>query len=297
MRRKTLALLLAVAVHIPAFAATVTYTYTGAAQSFVVPAGVTSVTIEAWGAQGGINTAGITNNLGGYATGALPVTPGSTLYVYVGGQPVGVAGGFNGGGAGDTGGAGGGGASDVRQGGSALADRVLVAAGGGGGGFWSGLDVVGGVGGGLTGGDGYRAPDYATNPGGRGATQTAGGADGTCISFNVTALAGSLGQGGTPLGQNCGCQGYGGGGGLYGGAGSGNCRGGGGGSSSVSLVTGGSTQAGARAGNGEVRITYDLAAAPVAVPTLNQWALLMIGVVLAGISVLRLRRQRRGGGR
>lgn len=35
-----------------ALGVTVTYPYSGAPETFVVPAGVTSVTIEAWGAQG-----------------------------------------------------------------------------------------------------------------------------------------------------------------------------------------------------------------------------------------------------
>jgi hypothetical protein len=91
------------------------FTYTGAQQSFTVPAGVTSVSIDAYGAQGG-NSGG----LGGRATGALSVTPGQVLYVYVGGAGANGsgsgwhAGGFNGGGngysggGGDQGGAGGG---------------------------------------------------------------------------------------------------------------------------------------------------------------------------------------------
>lgn len=86
------------AVHLCASADTVTFSYTGSVQSFVVPPSVTSITIKAWGAQGGTNNAAFTGNQGGYATGALTVTPGETLEIYVGGQPVGVAGGFNGGG-------------------------------------------------------------------------------------------------------------------------------------------------------------------------------------------------------
>lgn len=93
----------------------------------------------------------VTDNLGGYATGELAVSPGDVLNIYVGGQPSGEPGGFNGGGAGDSLGAGGGGASDVRTAGNTLNDRVIVAGGGGGGGIWSGANVIGGVGGGLTG--------------------------------------------------------------------------------------------------------------------------------------------------
>lgn len=235
----------------------VTFTYTGAVQTFVVPSGVTRLTLEAWGAQGGTNNPSFSANEGGYATGVLPVTPGETLQIYVGGRPSDVSPGFNGGGAGHTGGAGGGGASDIRQGGASLADRVLVAAGGGGGGEWTSLMVVGGVGGGLSGGDGYRDPDYSTEPGGLGATQSGGGANGTCGSFFVTDLAGSLGQGGSPAGLLCGsCQGYGGGGGYYGGAGSSNCRGGGGGSSYFGSLFSGSSTSGVQSGNGEIQITF-----------------------------------------
>jgi hypothetical protein len=234
-----------------------TFEYTGGPQAFVVPAGITSLTVEAEGAQGGANWVNNTN-FGARVTATLDVTPGETLGLYVGGQGS-LAGGWNGGGAGDGAGRGGGGASDVRRGGATLADRIVVAGAGGGAGYWSSLHVVGGVGGGGiggVGGNGYRDPDFDTNPGGKGATQTEGGTDGTCVAFNVTSMAGSLGQGGTPLGFACGCEGYGGGGGYYGGAGSGNCRGGGGGSSYVvsdatdaSMIAGG-----ADPGNGQITI-------------------------------------------
>lgn len=116
------------------------------------------------------------------------------------------------------------------------------------------MTVVGGAGGGDVGGDGYR--DTTADMGGLGATQTAGGANGTCVDFNVAALGGSLGQGGSPVGKNCGCEGYGGGGGYYGGAGSGNCRGGGGGSSFITGLMSGSSTSGLRSGDGEVQISY-----------------------------------------
>jgi hypothetical protein len=125
----------------------------GAAQ-FVVPAGVTQVTIGAWGAQGGAGVSMTSGGLGAHATGTIAVTPGETLFVNVGG--VGGAGGVGGiaggnggaggvnfggaggvggaggnGGVGGNGGAGGGGASDVRQGDNGLDNRVIVAGGGG----------------------------------------------------------------------------------------------------------------------------------------------------------------------
>ncbi|MBE0638103.1 MAG: hypothetical protein IH598_06275, partial [Bacteroidales bacterium] len=229
---------------------TETFNYTGAVQTWTVPAGVTSVTIEAWGAQGGANWVN-NNNYGGYASGILSVTPGQDLNIFVGQQPSGINGGWNGGGNGESLGQGGGGASDIRVNGLTLNDRVIVAGGGGGAGYWSNLHVVGGQGGGLVGGNGYREP---AEPGGLGGTQTSGGASGTCASLNNPLTAGSFGQGGSP--NNCGCEGYGGGGGWYGGAGSGNCRGGGGGSSYIDGVTNGTTTAGLRSGNGLITITY-----------------------------------------
>ena len=107
-----------------------TFSYTGSQQTFTVPSGVTTITIKAWGAQGGSggfwsnsNYCG-TGGKGGYSTGELSVTPGNTVYIYVGGQgeshsscsermrqsnPLG--GGWNGGGDGDYSYSGGGGGS------------------------------------------------------------------------------------------------------------------------------------------------------------------------------------------
>jgi hypothetical protein len=242
------------------------FNFTGAVQTFTVPPGVTQVAIKTWGAQGGANWVNNTN-FGGYVKGTVSVTPGQTLYVYVGGQPTTTAGGFNGGGAGDGAGKGGGGGTDVRTISNDLNSRLVVAGGGGGAGFWSSLHVVGGVGGGFTGGDGYR--NTTSDMGGLGATQTAPGANGTCVNFNVTTMAGGFGFGGTPFGFNCGCEGYGGGGGWYGGAGSGNCRGGGGGSGYViPAATNTAMQSGIRAGHGKVVIEY----LGTSTPTLTQTA-------------------------
>lgn len=241
-----------------------TFNYTGAQQTFVVPPGVTLVTIQTWGAQGGSNWANNVN-FGGYVSADIAVTPGSTLYIYVGGQATSTAGGFNGGGSGEGAGKGGGGGTDVRINGTTYNDRVVVAGGGGGAGYWSSLHVVGGQGGGLTGGDGYRDPSFAANPGGKGGTQLAGGADGTCVNFNVIACAGGFGYGGSITG--CGCETYGGGGGWYGGAASGNCRGGGGGSGyAIPTATNVAMLTGVRAGNGRVIIGY-AASQPAVVQT------------------------------
>lgn len=229
-----------------------TFTYTGSQQTWVVPAGVTSINVNAYGAQGGANWVN-NDNFGGQVIADLPVTPGATIYIYVGQQPNGITGGWNGGGNGEGAGQGGGGASDIRIGGTTLNDRMIVAGGAGGAGYWSSMHVVGGFGGGLIGGYGGRV-NYATNPGGEPGTQVGSG-NGTCISLNNPICTGGFGYGGAP--SSCGCEGYGGGGGWYGGAGSGNCRGGGGGSSYTHpSATNVIHNPGVRVGHGEVTISY-----------------------------------------
>src|SRR5437667_10612321 len=110
----------------------VTFNFAPQAQPWVVPSGVTSITIDARGAQGGGNPTDPTviGGKGGRVQTTLAVTPGETLVIYVGGRggDLGNAntagpGGFNGGGAGgidnvdfNAPAGGGGGASDVRQG-------------------------------------------------------------------------------------------------------------------------------------------------------------------------------------
>ena len=131
-----------------ALGATANFAYTGAAQTWTVPAGVTQVTLDLRGAQGGgsypcSGPREEDGGLGGQTQGSLSVTPGQVLNLYVGGQAADVGnvtpapGGFNGGGDGGVYGAGGGGATDVRVGGTALANRVAVAGGGGGARCWS----------------------------------------------------------------------------------------------------------------------------------------------------------------
>src|SRR5688572_24958305 len=77
----------------PARAATIvttTYSYTGASQTFTVPAGVTSLTVTLTGGQGGLGGGDSQGSPtpGGYrgvVTGTLAVTPGQTITVAVGG--------------------------------------------------------------------------------------------------------------------------------------------------------------------------------------------------------------------
>ena len=156
-----------------------TFNFTGDVQTFTVPAGVSSITVDAYGAQGGTsygyyNSAYPTSvgGLGGRATTTVSVTPGATLYMYVGGAGgngsygAGGTAGYNGGGIGSswfisnyysfTGG-GGGGASDIRVNPYGIGNRIVIAAGGGGGScWWDGQNYDrGGAGGGSTGENGY----------------------------------------------------------------------------------------------------------------------------------------------
>ena len=138
-----------------------TFSFTGTTQSYVVPAGTTAITISAFGAQGGnggtcaatqpvCGTPGV-GGLGAQVTSIIPVTPGETLTVVVGGRgndgattmlpgtacfetlvvTVGGSGGFGGGGDGGDGGCpagasgGGGGATAILR-----DSTVLVVRGG-----------------------------------------------------------------------------------------------------------------------------------------------------------------------
>lgn len=272
-----------------------TYNYTGSMQTYVVPACVTSVNIASYGAQGANSQDRLTTNaaggLGAYVTGNLVVTPGETLYIFVGGQGnTNGNGGYNGGGIGGSsaagggcfGGpaAGGGGASDVRRNGTTLADRVLVAGGGGG----SGRDYCNGTcqpcGCGGSGGGGGNANGVNGNaayncgfsyPGGgvnfgSGGSQVSGGAGGPPDGSGNPGTAGTLGVGGNGGAGTYDVAGGGGGGGYYGGGGGGGASsgsgvgggGGGGGSSYIGGVTGGVMTPANRSGDGMVVITPNI---------------------------------------
>jgi hypothetical protein len=233
---------------------TQTFDFTGGAQTFVVPDGVTRITIDASGAAGGRGNLLATGGAGGRVTATIPVTAGETLTIRVGGSGgdggvTGGAGGFNGGGAGSAAGGnsggGGGGASDVSRGAT-----LLVIAGAGGGGFGRAFaSPSGGNGGGTTGAAGVSSG----GGGGGGGTQAAGGAGGAIGGAN-----GSAGTGGAAAGD-----GGGGGAGLFGGGGGGASAvlspGGGGGGGSSFAAAGATNVAhtqGARSGNGQVSITW-----------------------------------------
>lgn len=257
---------------------TCTFSSTGASESFTVPAAVTQVSVDAFGAEGGHSQDGTNGGKGGEATATFAVTPGEVLQVNVGGQPATgnpASGGFNGGGPSGTGtpaagitpnaGGGGGGASDVRQGGTALANRVVVAGGGGGGGGSTG-SCTGGTGGGTNGGDGS-----SCNSGdqGHGGTPIGGGQAGNC-GF---CTAGSAGQGGTGD-TGPGFGGGGGGGGNFGGGGAAGSRsqpsdGGGGGGGSGLTPSGAGMTNGVRTGNGLITITYTPGSPQLSATALN----------------------------
>src|SRR5262245_32104218 len=93
----------------PVHAATQTFLQTGAMQQYPVPAGVTQVRIEARAAGGAAGCNGAAPaTVGGNIAAIVPVTGGTTLFVFVGGNggtptaSAGGSGGFNGGGTGGT---------------------------------------------------------------------------------------------------------------------------------------------------------------------------------------------------
>ena len=230
---------------------TVNFAFTGAPQTWTVPAGVTSINVVANGAQG-VGNNGLSGGNGGTLSTTVAVTPGDVLNIYVGGTN-----GYNGGG---IGGPSGGGATDIRLTNTALTDRILVAGGGGGsaindgGGSGTGTGP-GGLGGGTTGGTG--GGDY----GGLGGTQSAGG-DSRGVNSFYTGMSGVLGVGGNAAAPN-GNAGGGGGGGYYGGGGGGattprNQSAGGGGSSfaNPTYCSRVINLQGMNLGNGSLSITY-----------------------------------------
>lgn len=233
--------------------ATTTTTYnTAGTNTYTVPAGVTSITVKAWGGGGGGGAGSGSSGIGGYGGGGgyakavFDVTPGENLTVRVG------AGGAKAT-ANQRGGSGGEATKILRS------STVLLEAGGGGGGGGrrgntSGTEGDAGAGGGLTGQSGRSG---SSGPPGQGGTQLAGGTGGngrgdgaagisqgggdgaatTACTTNVTGT-GSNGTGGIGGVFTTTCASGGGGGGGYFGAGGGaststnNASGGGGGGGS-----------------------------------------------------------------
>src|ERR1700677_1910293 len=72
--------------------------YTGREQRFMVPSGVKSIGVVARGGGALGSGSGSSAGRGGGVHAVIPVTPGETLAIYVGGGGLGTSGGFNGGG-------------------------------------------------------------------------------------------------------------------------------------------------------------------------------------------------------
>ena len=222
-----------------------TFSYTGAIQTYTVPANVTSVQVYMWGAGGGGKNA-VYGGAGAMIQGVLTVTPGETLNIVVGGGGSGptttLTAAYGGGGAqgiGDNGQSGGGGGrAAIQRGGTAVTNDIVVAGAGGGGTFSA-------IGGAAT-FSGTANNGGSTTVQGFGGTQSAGGAGGAAGTYG-TGTAGSRGQGGSvvnPISASSN-DGGGGGAGYYGGGGGGtnlsDAGGGGGGSSftgNLSLIPG-----------------------------------------------------------
>ncbi len=197
---------------------TQTFNYTGGNQTFVVPACVNSITVQAWGAGGasggGDTYSGSEGGGGAYSTSVLSVTPGSSLTIIVGG------GGVQGGAcqAGSGAGAGGFGLGNGGSGGNPGTSGCSGPGGGGGGGtgIMNGASILIVAGGGGGGGGG----------GNNGGGSQGGGGGQAGISGGSSAANGILGQSGSTVGLNGsnaggadGAGGGGGGGGLVGGGG------------------------------------------------------------------------------
>ncbi|NOQ72760.1 MAG: T9SS type A sorting domain-containing protein [Crocinitomix sp.] len=249
-----------------------TFDYTGAVDSYTVPAGITSISIQAYGAQGGNDNGG----LGAGIYGEFEVTPGDVLNISVGQQGV-----VNNCGGPDASGGGGGG-SFVWDADDAVLPFVAAGAGGGGNENWAG-DCTDGLPGqagedGTSGAEGEAAGGTGGNGGagdapsgtgsGGGGWLTAGqnstwgdGCTGgitvpTFIGGNGASGFGPGGEGGFGGGGGavCGC---GGGGGYSGGAGGngGTCRAGGGGGGSYNQGAAQDNETGVRMGDGQIIIT------------------------------------------
>jgi hypothetical protein len=252
-----------------------TFTVTGTTQVFVVPPGITQLTVDARGAQGSMAhpQEPLTNGgKGGRVRGNLTVTPGEVLFVEVGGagkdwKSLPNNGGYNGGGNGTDGGywgsGGGGGGSDIRRGQNHPFYRLFSAGGGGGG-------AVNGPGG-ASGSAGSGTGAVSGGGGGAGGTTT-GGSGGTGGGAGQPGQAGNStgvgGIGGTAIGS--GTAGGGGGGGWRGGGGGGGSDdwsssggGGGGGSSYGGALSGVTISQGVQAGEGMIQLSW---AAPLSKP-------------------------------
>lgn len=251
-----------------------TFHYTGATQTFKVPADVCSIDIEADGASGGRGWSGPVGGLGANVLAKqVAVVPGAHLSITVGGAGgdatrgdfdsddtgTGGPGGFNGGGVGGNGPWGGGGGGGETRIADATHDLVTAAGGGGSGGFRYG--GTGGAGGldGTAGGD---ASHSAAMGGASGGDGGAGGAG--ALGQGATGGHGAAGAGGAGADSTL-DSGGGGGAGLIGGGGGGSLSaggegvggGGGGGGGSSFGPSGATFVTGAHEGDGDATISWE----------------------------------------
>lgn len=227
---------------------TFNFTTTGAVQSFTVPFGVTSLTIDVWGAGGGgaggnVATSRAGGGGGAYSRSTISTISGTTYSIVVGGGGPAI---------GNPGTAGG--ISSFSSG-----STIVVSAAGGSGGNAN----TGGVGGAITSGVGTIR--FAGGAGGTGTTGGSGGGGGGSAGTGGAGGAGGNGSAGTGAGGTGGAGGSGTGGtaGAAGGVGGvragsnatvGNVPGGGGGGRASSAAT--VDVNGAAGANGRVYISY-----------------------------------------
>ena len=259
---------------------TCTFSYTGSAISWPVPAGITHVTVTADGASGAsatssfINGGGFGGRGGEYRATLTGIAGGTTLSVFPGGAGSGVTGGTNAAGHGGNGhtdpfgnSGGGGGASTIAVSPFTVGHLLAVAGGGGGAGAENQSAIVhsdGGTGGGSSGVNGSDGHPVAASGRGHGGTTVAGGANGGNSGCTVSATDGSQLAGGASNSGVCAFAGGGGGSGYFGGGGSSVGAGAGGGSAfpaGLATVAGihvfpDTTDHATHLGNGVVTISY-----------------------------------------
>ena len=263
----------------------VTLTYTGTIDNWTVPAGVTTINIEARGAEGSNNnSSGVTAGLGAIIIGDVAVTPGSTLSILVGQQYT------------SSSGNGGGGGTFVVD---SMNNPLMIAGGGGGSaqntdspdkhgqvGTSGGTGAGGGGLGGTAGSGGNIGATFASGAGGGLLTD---GADGwTSNTGGLAFLNGGNGgsangnaQGGFGGGGSGSSHVVGGGGGGYSGGGSGSNSTGpgvGGGGASFNSGTNQNNTGGANSGNGQVIISWGKSAITTQTAGLSSGASYPVGV-------------------
>lgn len=171
-----------------------TFNYTGASQNFAVPANVTCVQIEVWGAGGGGGAGTANNDSGGsggggcYTTQTVTVVPSSNLTIVIGA----------GGTAGTAGAAGGNGGTSTVTGNINGVPATVISAGGGNGG--ANGNNTGNTGAGCyVGGNGAAAGGNSSGDGGAGQNGGAGGAGVNGNPGNPGTVPGGGGSGGGDL--------------------------------------------------------------------------------------------------